>query len=236
MFRYGKINYMQKKTDGAEDRGVSKFAVKYMKCNICGRENEVTYLAMGSQQGGPDLDYRPAEVRRSAMPLWVRKCDYCRNVFSTSEKMPEYEEKYIDSKEYVNCGNIAGLPEQAKRFVKIALIYRHCREFKKAGDYFLYAAWVCDDEKMDAVAIVCRKRALKCYNEVNGAKISARELPDFLLRILDVMRRAGLYDEVIEFASNCDFEDAKDAAVCNFQIRMAKEKNKKCFRIEDVKE
>ena len=34
---------------------MSKFDVKSMKCNICGRVNEVTYLAMGSQQGGPDM-------------------------------------------------------------------------------------------------------------------------------------------------------------------------------------
>lgn len=213
---------------------MSKFDVKSMKCNICGRVNEVTYLAMGSQQGGPDLDFRPAEVRRSAMPLWIKKCDYCRNVFSTSEKMPEYEEKFIDSKEYVNCGNIAGLPELAKRFVRIALIYKHCGDYRKAGDYFLCAAWACDDERMDALAIVCRKRALKCYNEVDGSMLSKRELPDFMLRILDILRRSGMYDEVVEFAKNCAFEDSKDRAVCDFQIKKAKERDKKCYRLEDV--
>ncbi len=213
---------------------MSKFDVKSMKCNICGRVNEVTYLAMGSQQGGPDLDFRPAEVRRSAMPLWIKKCDYCRNVFSTSEKMPEYEEKFIDSKEYVNCGNIAGLPELAKRFVKIALIYKHCDDYRKAGDNFLCAAWACDDEKMDALAIVCRKRALKCYNEVDGLMLSRRELPDFMLRILDILRRSGMYDEVVEFAKNCTFENSQDRAVCDFQIKKAKERDKKCYRLEDV--
>lgn len=168
------------------------------------------------------------------MPLWVRKCDYCRNVFSTSEKMPEYEEKYIDSKEYVNCGNIAGLPEQAKRFVKIGLIYKHCEDYKKAGDYFLYAAWACDDAGLDAIAIVCRKRALKYYNEVNGSKLAKRELPDFMLRILDILRRSGMYDEVLSFAENCNFEDTKDQAICEFQVQKAKERDKKCYRVEDV--
>lgn len=213
---------------------MSKFDVKNMKCNICGRTNEVTYLAMGAQQGGPDLDGRPAEVRRSAMPLWIRKCDYCRNVFSTSEPMPEYEEKYIDSKEYVNCGNLTSLPDLAKRFVKIALIYKHCEEYKKAGDHYLHAAWACDDEKMDAMAIVCRKRALQCYNEVDGSKITKRELPDFMLRIMDILRRSGMYDEVIDFAGNCDFEDEKDASICDFQVEKAKERDKKCYRVEDV--
>lgn len=213
---------------------MSKFAVKNINCNICGRSNEITYLAMGAQTGGPDLDGRPAEVRRSAMPLWIKKCDYCRNVFSTSEAMPDYEEKFIDSKEYVNCGNIAGLSDQGKKFVKIALIYKHCKEYKKAGDHFLYAAWTCDDEKLDALAIVCRKRALKCYNEVNGSKLTKRELPDFMLRILDILRRTGMYDEVEAFAKCCNFLDEKDIAIANFQIEKASARDKKCYKIEDV--
>ena len=135
---------------------------------------------------------------------------------------------------YVNCGNIAGLPEQAKRFVKIGLIYKHCKEYKKAGDYFLYAAWSCDDAGLDAIAIVCRKRALKYYNEVNGSKLAKRELPDFMLRIMDILRRSGMYDEVLSFAENCDFGDPKDQAVCEFQIQKARERDKKCYRMEDV--
>ena len=133
-----------------------------MECNICGRMNEVTILAMGTSEGTADLDFRPPEVRRSAMPLWVHKCDYCRNVFSTTDPMPEYNEKYTDSKEYVHCAGIAGLGETGKRFVKLALIYQHCKEYRRAGDAFLCAAWACDDEKMDVTAIVCRKRALTC--------------------------------------------------------------------------
>ena len=205
-----------------------------MKCNICGRVNEVTYLAMGSQQGGPDLDFRPAEVRRSAMPLWVRKCDYCRNVFSTSDPMPEYEEKYIDSKEYVNCAGIAGLPELGKRFVKLALIYQHCKEYKRAGDAFLCAAWACDDEKLDVTAIICRKRAIACYNEVDVSGISKRELPELKLRILDVLRRAGMYDEAISFAGHLKFRTEQYIRIRQFQIDRAKAGDKKCYKLEDV--
>ena len=47
---------------------MSKFDIKKMRCNICGREQEVTVLAMATQHGLPDLDFRPPEVRRSAMP------------------------------------------------------------------------------------------------------------------------------------------------------------------------
>lgn len=213
---------------------MSKFAVKSMECNICGRSNEVTILAMASSRGTADLDFRPPEVRRSAMPLWVHKCDYCRNVFSTSEPMPEYEEKYIDSKEYVNCTGIAGLPELGKRFVKLALIYQHCKEYKKAGDAFLCAAWVCDDEKLDVTAIVCRKRALSCYNEVDASKVPKRELPELKLRIVDLLRRSGMFDDAAAFAGRLKFKTEQYARIQQFQIDRAKAGDKKCYRLEDV--
>lgn len=213
---------------------MSKFAVKNMECNICGRMNEITILAMGQSQGTADLDFRPPEVRRSAMPLWLHKCDYCRNVFSTSEPMPEYEEKYIDSKEYVNCAGIAGLPELGKRFVKLALIYQHCKEFKNAGDAFLCAAWACDDEKLDVTAIICRRRALACYNEVDVSTIPKRELPELKLRIVDLLRRAGIFDEAAAFARRLKFRTEQYARICQFQIERAKAGDKKCYKIEEI--
>lgn len=213
---------------------MSKFAVKNMECNICGRMNEVTILAMASSHGTADLDFRPPEVRRSAMPLWVHKCDYCRNVFSTSDPMPDYKEKYIDSKEYVNCGGIASLPELGKRFVKLALIYQHCKEYKKAGDAFLCAAWACDDEKMDVTAIICRKRALTCYNEVDVSQISKRELPELKLRIVDLLRRAGMFEEAVAFAKRLKFSKEQNIRIQQFQIAKAKVGDKSCYRLEDV--
>ncbi|MCH5281235.1 MAG: hypothetical protein J1E61_07155 [Lachnospiraceae bacterium] len=213
---------------------MSKFVVKDIDCNICGRRNEVTILAMASTKGTADLDFRPAEDRRSAMPLWVHKCGYCRNVFSTSEAMPEYGEKYIDSKEYVNCANIAGLSDLGKRFVRLALIYQRCKEYRKAGDAFLCAAWACDDEKMDVTAIVCRKRALTCYNEVDVSAVPKRELPELKLRITDVLRRAGMFEEAAAFAKQLRFKTEQYIRIRDFQIERAKAGDKQCYKIEEI--
>lgn len=213
---------------------MSKFAVKNMECNICGRSNEITVLAMASAQGTADLDFRPPEVRRSAMPLWVHKCDYCRNVFSTTDPMPEYEERYIDSKEYVNCAGIAGLSDLGKRFVKLALIYQHCKDYRRAGDAFLCAAWACDDERLDVTAIVCRKRALACYNEVDVLRVAKRELPELKLRIVDVLRRAGMFEEAAAFAGHLKFRTEQYIRIRDFQMERAQAGDKKCYRLEDI--
>ena len=213
---------------------MSKFDIKKMRCNICGREQEVTVLAMATQHGLPDLDFRPPEVRRSAMPLWVHRCDYCRNVFSTSEPMPEYDEKYIDSQEYTTCGGIASLPETGKLFVKEALIYQHVKDYLHAGNYYLYAAWTCDDERLDVIATACRKRALTCYNDVDGSKLSKRQLPELELRIVDILRRCAMYDDAIAIASRFRFKNEQYEQIRLFQIEMAKRQDKHCYRIEDT--
>ncbi|MCR5654648.1 MAG: hypothetical protein K6G07_03285 [Lachnospiraceae bacterium] len=213
---------------------MSKFDIKTMKCNICGREQEVTVLAMATQHGTADLDFRPPEVRRSAMPLWVHRCDYCRNVFSTSEPMPEYDEKYIDSQEYTTCGGIASLPETGKLFVKEALIYRHVKEYLKAGNCFLYAAWTCDDEKLDVIATVCRKKALDCYNEVDGSTIPKRQIPQMVLRIIDMQRRCGLFDDAIGTAEQFAFKNEQYEKMRRFQIEKANAQDKRCYRLEDI--
>lgn len=213
---------------------MSKFIVSKMKCNICGRENEVTTLAMASQQGTYDLDFRPPETKRSSMPLWIKKCDYCRNVFSTSLPMPDCDEKFINSQSFVNCGGIAGLPDLGKNFVKLALVFLHCGEYLNAGDHFLYAAWCCDDEGLDVTASVCRQKALEAYNEVNARTMTKRELLEMELRIVDMLRRCGMFEETIGFLNSIEVEDEKGQAICAFQAKKAAAKDKKCYRMEHI--
>ncbi|HAF27064.1 MAG TPA: hypothetical protein DCG85_07095 [Lachnospiraceae bacterium] len=213
---------------------MSKFNVSTMRCNVCGRENEVTILTQAQSKGTADLDFRPAEVKRSAMPLWIKKCDYCRNVFSVTDPMPDVPEKYVDSKEYINCGGIAGLPDLAKKYVRIALIYRKGGEYKRAGDAYLCAAWACDDEKLDVTASTCRKKALECYNEVNGKKLSKRELSELMLRILDMLRRSGMFEEAIAFSRELDFDNEQYFKMCKFGREKAEAKDKACYRISDI--
>ena len=215
---------------------MSKFNVTTQKCNICGRENEVTILTQAQSLGTADLDFRPAEVRRSAMPLWVKKCDYCRNVFSVTDPMPDYPPKYVDSKEFINCGGIAGLPDLGKKYVRLALIYVKAQEHRRAGNAYLCAAWACDDEKLDVTASICRKKALECYNNVDGRKLSKRELDEFMLRILDMLRRAGMFEEAIEFSRELDFENDQYFKMCEFGRKKAEERDKACYKISDIGE
>ena len=153
---------------------MSKFVEKEISCMMCGHVNTVTILTSATTQGSADLDSRPPEKRRSAMPLWVYQCDHCAAVFSVFEDTPKVEKSFLTTQKYENCDGIAGLPSLAQSFVKIALIYEQAGEMKKAGNYFLNAAWCCDDEKLDVNAKQCRDEALRCWNQVDVAEINRK--------------------------------------------------------------
>lgn len=213
---------------------MSKFVEKNMTCVMCGHENAVTILTAATTQGAADLDSRPPEKRRSAMPLWVHACDRCKAVFSVFEDTPKVDKSFLDTQKYENCAGIAGLPELAKNFVKIALIYEQSGEVKKAGNYFLNAAWCCDDNKLYVNAKLCREEALRCWNMVDATEVNKRELPELQLKIIDTLRRSEHFKEAREFAKCVRTNDDNMKQVLAFEISKSIEKDTKCYTLLDA--
>ena len=213
---------------------MSKFVEKEISCMMCGHVNTVTILTSATTQGSADLDSRPPEKRRSAMPLWVHQCDHCAAVFSVFEDTPKVEKSFLTTQKYENCDGIAGLPSLAQSFVKIALIYEQAGEMKKAGNYFLNAAWCCDDEKLDVNAKQCRDEALRCWNQVDVAEINRREMPELQLKILDTLRRAEHYKDAKEFAKCVKTRDENMKQVLAFEISKSIQRDNRCYTLADA--
>lgn len=213
---------------------MSKFVEKEMSCMMCGHVNTVTILTAATTEGSADLDSRPPEKRRSAMPLWVHQCDNCAAVFSVFEQTPKVDKNFLKSQKYENCAEIAGLPSLAKSFVKIALIYEQAGEMKKAGNYFLNAAWCCDDEKLDVNARLCRDEALRCWNEVDVSEINKRELPELQIKILDTLRRAEHFKDARNFGKCIRTNDENMIKVIAFENSKSIEKDSGCYTLADA--
>lgn len=213
---------------------MSKFIEKEISCVMCGHVNTVTILTQATTEGSADLDSRPPEKRRSAMPLWVHKCDKCKAVFSVYETTPQVETSFLYTQKYENCAGIAGLPALAQSFVRIALIYEHVGDVKKAGNYFLNAAWCCDDEKLDVNARLCRVEALRCWNEMDARELNKRELPEFQLKILDTLRRAEYFKEAKQFAKCIQTNDENMKQVIAFEISKSIGKDRSCYTLADA--
>lgn len=213
---------------------MSKFVDKEMTCNICGHICQVTILTATTTEGSADLDFRPPEKRRSAMPLWVHKCELCGAVLSVYETTPNVGQEFIASNKYQTCAGIGGLSENGKKFVKIALIYEQAGQMKKAGNYFLNAAWCCDDEGMDVNAKLCREEALRCWNEMGRGELNNREMPEMQVKILDTLRRSGNFKEARAFAKCMDTSNEQMQQIVAFEVSKAVLKDKGCYTLADA--
>jgi len=213
---------------------MSKFVDKEMVCGVCGHICQVTILTAATTTGTADLDSRPPEKRRSAMPLWVHKCETCGAVFSVFEPMPRVDATFLGTQKYTNCAEIAGLSDLAQSFVKCALIYEQAGEMKKAGNFFLNAAWCCDDEKREVNARLCREEALRCWNEVDVPSVHKREMPELQLKILDTLRKAERFKEAKYFAKCIRTNDENMKQVIAFEISKSIEKDAGCYTLADA--
>lgn len=213
---------------------MSKFVDKEMNCNICGHTNIVTILTSATTEGSADLDFRPPEKRRSAMPLWIHKCKRCGSIFSVYEVTPNVGRDFLTTNKYQTCNGIGGLSENGKKFVKIALIYEHAGQMKKAGNYFLNAAWCCDDDGMEVNAKRCREEALRCWNEMGRGELSAREMPEMQVKILDTLRRSGQFKDAKAFAKCINVDDKQMRQIVDFEMGKIIVKDTKCYTLADA--
>jgi len=58
------------------------------KCTVCGIEERYNIVFSSSTLGSPDLDLRPAEMKRSTMEFWIQECPKCGYVSKTVSEDP----------------------------------------------------------------------------------------------------------------------------------------------------
>src|ERR1044072_678127 len=62
-------------------------------CAQCGQESEHIVILSTNTFGTPDLDLRPARMKRDTMDCWVQECPHCRYVAqSLDDKTPGAQE------------------------------------------------------------------------------------------------------------------------------------------------
>ena len=76
------------------------------KCAMCGSTNEYNELASTNTFGSPDLDLRPAEMRRSTMPLWVQECPECGYVSKKVSDPSHVTREWLEFERYQTCDGL----------------------------------------------------------------------------------------------------------------------------------
>ena len=111
--------------------------------------------------GYPDLDLRPAPMRRDTMKFWVIECPECRCV-QKADGREKVDLEFIRSGEYRALIH-ALLPDTANRYHRLAVLMVHMGKHNEAAEAYRCAAWDCDDHGYDREAFRFRERAADQY-------------------------------------------------------------------------
>ncbi len=154
-------------------------------CALCATECPPPYRPPPPELS-PDLDMRPGEPTRSTMQRWVQTCPGCGAVAPDLAGLEPQMIEVVESEAYLS---LAARPAEATPFLRFAMI---CREGDRAGA-MLQAAWTADDAEDDEAAIHYRRECAASWGEPDGV--------DSALRLIDILRRAGLLAAAEECAA-----------------------------------
>jgi uncharacterized protein (DUF2225 family) len=160
-------------------------------CGVCGTTSSHPAVASTNAFGSPDLDTRKPEMARSTFATWVQccpQCGYC--AFALNEVIGDAQQ-VITAAPYQNQRKALDLPELAKQFLCLALLYEAAEEHAPAGWAALYAAWACDDLGQLAQAKACRRRSAEHFRQAlaEGKTIAGDDKTAICL-LIDVLRRS----------------------------------------------
>ena len=210
---------------------MSTFRKQSCKCAICDNESEVTVLTSTNSFGSPDLDLRPAEMKRSTMWLWVQKCPYCGYVHSMISSPLSVTKEFLSSEEYLSCEGIQFKRELADIFYKHYMVLMHCGRSYDAYSALLHAAWACDDANDKENASLLRSKMVDLFDTL---PVSWKKNINWLAQLADVMRRCGKFDELIERFADFNSNDDIVNQVVAFQIELAQNKDTGVYRVSDA--
>ena len=209
---------------------MSKIVQMEIKCFVCGRESKQdVLLSSNTFFGSRDLDLRPPDMMRSTMGIWVQECPHCGYISGSLKSKTAVTEAWLKDKAYRTCGKRVFRSELAKRFFKHHTVCIEDDDHRGAFFALLYAAWASDDKGDLANAEYCRKRALEEKFEAEPG-----ECESFELRKADMMRRAGMFDQMIEKYGNMSFTNELHAKIIKFQLELARERNRCCYTVADI--
>ena len=186
-------------------------------CSVCGKETEFSVLGSTNSFGAPDLDLRPAPMRRLTMEYWVQECPECGFVATHIDQPLGCDRSVLESEAYRTCDGITFRHDLAARFYRQYVIARTRNKPDLCFYAALHAAWVCDDCGDKENAVTCRKIAADmAYTLLLSSEEERPE--DLILQRADLLRRAGEFDAAIKVLDGFTSQHEAHRTVAAFQI------------------
>ena len=201
------------------------------KCPLCGKISRHRIVMGADGSDVYDLDTRPPETRRSTMFSWVQECPYCGYVANKLTDKPPVDAAFLQTPEYVDCGGIAFQSDLAKQFYRLYLIKTKAGDARNAYWSALEAAWASDDFLDDQSAVACRKLAIEPLEKWIEQDPGNEHLKAMKI---DVLRRAGKFDEAIQYAEQLTFSDGFLQKIADYEVELAKKQDAACHKTDEV--
>lgn len=211
---------------------MSTFYRRAKRCAMCWSKSEHTAIGSTNTFGSPDLDLRPPEMQRSTMYHWAEQCPKCGYTAYDIGRKVSVSRRWLKRPEYISCEGRSFKSDLAERFYKIYMIARKSGSAHDAFNALMNAAWACDDQRDEENATICR-RLLLPYLEQEIAKNSQKAEIYTVVRA-DVLRRAGLFEQLIDEYIGKNFSDELLNSICRFQIEKAQQRDCGCYTVADV--
>jgi hypothetical protein len=168
-------------------------------CANCGSIAHQKRLGSTYIWSEPDLDTRPGEDARGWMHYWIqecRKCDYVAG--NLGDAMDPRTRALLKSPEWSELKRSMRGSWLAGRFLRYSAIQENIGALERAANGALWAAWASDDAGDKATAILSRQRAANFLKRALAEdKIDAEKIANVQLVLIDVLRRAGLWEEAL---------------------------------------
>ena len=200
------------------------------KCAVCGKESEQITLASTNTFGSPDLDLRPPEMKRSTMCWWIQECPHCGYISESIDDETDVDKDFLQSVEYISCSGKVFASELAQKFYKYYLINLLDENEEDAFYAVLHASWACDDAEDIDNAVYCRKLAIVEIEKL----IKETDNPTLLVQKTDLLRRAGLFQLVINDYGNINFDDELLNQIIAFEIEKSVQEDMNCYTVADA--
>jgi len=159
-------------------------------CAVCGTPSRSAFLAP-EPEIAPDLDMRPGEPARSTLPDWIQVCPHCLAAAPDLSALPSTARAVIKSDEYRALRT--AVLEETLPFRRWALICERTGDRPRQAEALLQAAWAADDAAAMTEAARLRTEVAALWDGTQDVELG--------LRRLDVLRRAGLFEQAADWAA-----------------------------------
>jgi hypothetical protein len=160
-----------------------------LHCGVCGNPVRAAFRAP-QPEIAPDLDMRPGEPARSTLRDWIQVCSKCGAAVPDLTALSPAARPAVESDAYRMLSTTGS--EETLPFRRWALICEQAGNPAEQAEALLQAAWAADDAAAMSEPAKLRQQVAALWAGTTDVELG--------LRRLDVLRRAGQFDEASDWA------------------------------------